>query len=110
MEFFREEKHPFGIWGGIDIVGYIGRLVVWIGCGGMWVCGMCEGVRGSAGGVDGWWVGVRGSIKWSFSVRKNILLGYGEELILVGVGRLVAGSGARSVGEAGKIRQRVWGV
>ena len=40
--------------------------------------------------------GVWGSIKWCFFVRKNILLRYGgEELILVGVGRLVAGSGAR---------------
>ena len=55
MEFFREKKHPFGIWGKFDIVGYIGRLLGgWLfglgaegcGCG---VCGMCEGVRGSAG-------------------------------------------------------------
>jgi len=45
MEFFREEKHPFGIWGGIDI----GRC--WeVGCG-EW-CEECgRGRKNKAEGV-----------------------------------------------------------
>ena len=88
MEFFREEKHPFGIWGGIDIVGYIGRMVAGRGA-------RCDvSARGVDGGRN---LGEGILIKWSFFVRKNILLGYGEELILVGVGRLVVWIGCGGV-------------
>jgi len=61
---------------------------------------------GCGGGVDGWRVWGVESIKWSFSVRKNILLGYGEELTSWGIlGGWLFGLGAEGCGCVGCVRE-----